>query len=97
MADNGIPFEVKSLVNMGIEKLTTYEDGSGIGLMDIWSTKGKYGATYHLEEYADATPFSKKISLTLDKKNRYSIRTSRKDEILQASRRADLQVYDFSE
>ena len=97
VADNGIPFEVKSLVNIGIEKLTTYEDGSGIGLMDIWSTKGKYGATYHLEEYADATPFSKKISLTLDKKNRYSIRTSRKDEILQASRRADLQVYDFSE
>lgn len=97
VADNGIPFEVKSLVNMGIEKLTTYEDGSGIGLMDIWSTKGKYGATYHLEEYADATPFSKKISLTLDKKNRYSIRTSRKDEILQASRRADLQVYNFSE
>lgn len=97
VADNGIPFEVKSLVNMGIEKLTTYEDGSGIGLMDIWSTKGKYGATYHLEEYGDATPFSKKISLTLDKKNRYSIRTSRKDEILQASRRADLQVYNFSE
>lgn len=97
VADNGIPFEVKSLVNMGVEKLTTYEDGSGIGLMDIWSTKEKYGATYHLEECVNPTPFTKKISLTFDKKNRYSIRTLRKDEILQASRRADLQVYDFSE
>lgn len=97
VADNGIPFEVRSLVNMGIEKLTTYADGSGIGLMDIWSTKEKYGATYHLEEYLNADPFSKKISFTLDKKNRYSIRTFRKDEILQAARRADLQVYDFSE
>lgn len=97
VADNGIPFEVRSLVNMGIEKLTTYADGSGIGLMDIWNTKEKYGATYHLEEYLNADPFSKKISFTLDKKNRYSIRTFRKDEILQAARRADLQVYDFSE
>lgn len=97
VADSGIPFEVKSLVNMGVEKLTTYEDGSGIGLMDIWNTKESYGATYHLEECVNAAPFTKKISLTFDKKNRYSIRTLRKDEILQASRRADLQVYDFSE
>lgn len=97
VADNGIPFEVRSLVNMGIEKLTTYEDGSGIGLMDIWSTKEKYRATYHLDEYASTAPFSKKISLTFDKKNRYTIRTYRKNEILQMSRRADLQVYDDNE
>lgn len=94
VADNGIPFEVRSLVNMGIEQLTTYEDGSGIGLMDIWSTKENYRATYHLDEYATSSPFSKKISLTFDKKNRYTIRTYRKEEILQMSRRADLQVYD---
>ena len=94
VADNGIPFEVRSLVNMGIEQLTTYEDGSGIGLMDIWSTKENYRATYHIDEYATSSPFSKKISLTFDKKNRYTIRTYRKDEILQMSRRADLQVYD---
>lgn len=94
VADNGIPFEVRSLVNMGIEQLTTYDDGSGIGLMDIWSTKENYRATYHIDEYATSSPFSKKISLTFDKKNRYTIRTYRKDEILQMSRRADLQVYD---
>ena len=97
VSDSGIPFEIRSLVNMGIEKLTTYEDGSGIGLMDIWSTKEKYGATYHLDECVNSAPFSKKISLTFDKKNRYSIRTLRKDEILQMSRRADLQVYDYNE
>lgn len=97
VADNGIPFETRSLVNMGIEKLTTYEDGSGIGLMNIWDTKEKCGATYHLEEYVTPSPFSKKISLTFDKKNRYSIRTWRKDEILQMSRRADLQVYEHIE
>jgi len=94
VADNGIPFEVRSLVNMGIEKLTTYADGSGIGLMDIWNTKENLRATYHLEEYASPSPFSKKVSLTFDKKNRFSIRTWRKNEILQVSKRADLQVYD---
>ena len=97
VADNGIPFEVKSLVNMGLEKLTTYPDGSGIGLVDIWNTKESCGATYHIEEYATATPFSKKISLTFDKKNRYSIRTWRKQEILQMSKRVDLQVYEHNE
>ena len=93
VADNGIPFEIRSLVNMGIEKLTTYEDGSGIGLMDIWSTKENRRATYHLEEYETPSPFSKKISLTFDKKNRYSIRTFRKEEIQKASKRIDLQIY----
>lgn len=93
VADNGIPFEARSLVNMGLEALTTYEDGSGIGLMDIWGTKEKYRATYHLDEYETSTPFSKKISLIFDKKNRFSILTSRKNEILKICNRLDLQVY----
>lgn len=97
VADNGIPFEIKSLVNMGLEKITTYDDGSGIGLVDIWTTKETYGATYHLDEYMSHPSFTKKISLTFDKKNLYSIRTWRKDEILQVSKRTDLQVYDYSE
>jgi len=62
--------------------------------MDIWNTKENLRATYHLEEYASPSPFSKKVSLTFDKKNRFSIRTWRKNEILQVSKRADLQVYD---
>jgi len=93
VSDNGVPFEIISFMDMGIEKRTTYPDGSGIGLMDIWSTKEKYRATYHIDEYRDSAPFSKKISITFDKKNRYSIRTWRKDAILKASRRIDLQVY----
>ena len=97
VADSGIPFELESLVNMGLEKRTTYEDGSGIGLIEIWDIKEKYGATYHLEEYPVAAPFTKRISIILDKKNRYSVRTNRKAELLLVSKRADLQVYDFDE
>ena len=99
IADNGIPFEVDSILQMGIERLTTHEDtgGTGVGLMDIWKIKEKYGATYHLDEYEAAAPFAKKISLTFDKKNRYSVRTYRKSDILSHSKRIDLQVYGQNE
>lgn len=99
IADNGIPFEVDSILQMGIERRTTHGDtgGTGVGLMDIWEIKEKYGATYHLDEYESATPFSKKISLTFDKKNRYSVRTWRKNDILSRSKRIDLQVYGQNE
>ena len=95
IADNGTPFEVDSILQMGIERRTTHADtgGTGVGLMTIWSIKEKYGATYHLDELEAATPFTKRISLTFDKKNRYSVRTYRKDEILSRSKRIDLQVY----
>lgn len=97
VADSGIPFEVESLINMGLERRTTYSDGSGIGLVEIWEAKEKYRATYHLEEYQNADPFTKRISIAFDKKNRYSIRTHRKAEILKQARRADLQVYSDTE
>ena len=93
VADSGIPFEIESLVNMGLERRTTYADGSGIGLVDIWEAKEKYRATYHLEEYRNPNPFTKRISISFDKKNRYSIRSYRKSDILQQKMRADLQIY----
>ena len=39
--DNGIPFEVESLVSFGIVQRTTHEadGGSGIGTMEIWKIK----------------------------------------------------------
>lgn len=97
VSDNGIPFEIESLVNFGLERITTHADtgGSGVGLVAIWEIKEACGATLHIEEYASGVPFSKKISLIFNKKNLYSIRTWRKEEILQKSKRIDLQVYDF--
>ena len=95
VADNGIPFEGISLINLGITKMTTHADtgGSGIGLMDIWEIKEKYGASLHITEYENATPYSKKIAFLFNRKNRYSVSTWRKDDLLQASKRTDLQVY----
>lgn len=98
IADSGIPFETESLVNFGLTQRTTHEDegGSGMGLMEIWKIKEKLGATLHIEEYELPSPYSKKISFTFNRKNRFSIRSWRKDDIQQISRRIDLQTYDTS-
>lgn len=95
IADSGIPFEAKSIVNFGLSRLTTHEDtgGSGIGLMDIWKIKETYGATLHIEEYESPSPFTKKISLIFNHKNLYSIRTHRAEEITALSKRSDLKIY----
>lgn len=97
VSDNGIPFTIDSFLNMGLSRLTTHADtgGSGIGLMDIWEIKEKYGATLHIEEFEQSEPFSKKISLVFNRKNLYSIRTWRSDEISKASKRNDLRVYEY--
>lgn len=95
IADNGIPFEAASLVNFGLEQLTTHADtgGSGIGLMDIWKIKEKYGVSLHITEYNSDAPYSKKIALIFNKKNRYTISTERKEELLALSKRTDLQIF----
>ena len=96
IADSGLPFEVESLVNFGLIQRTTHEaeGGSGIGLLAIWNIKEKYRATLHIEEYEQPNPYTKKLSLSLNHKNRFSIRSFRKNEIQYASKRIDLQIYE---
>ena len=92
LSDTGIPFQEKSLLQFGIQQLTTHESsgGSGIGLMDIWKLKEKYHASIHITEYRDTAPFSKRITFLLDHRNQYLIRTWRFEELRAKSRRADL-------
>lgn len=92
LSDTGIPFQTESLLQFGIQQLTTHKDsgGSGIGLMDIWKIKEKYHASIHITEYPDSSPFSKRITFLLDHRNQYLIRTWRCEELTAESRRADL-------
>ena len=92
LSDTGIPFQEKSLLQFGIQQLTTHESsgGSGIGLMDIWKLKEKYHASIHITEYRDTAPFSKRITFLLDHRSQYLIRTWRFEELRAKSRRADL-------
>ncbi len=92
LSDTGIPFQTESLLQFGIQRLTTHKDsgGSGIGLMDIWKLKEKYHASIHITEYPDSAPFSKRITFLLDHRNQYLIRTWRCEELKAESRRTDL-------
>lgn len=92
LSDTGIPFQTESLLQFGIQQLTTHKDsgGSGIGLMDIWKLKEKYHASIHITEYPDSAPFSKRITFLLDHRNQYLIHTWRCEELKAASRRTDL-------
>ena len=92
LSDTGIPFQTESLLQFGIQRLTTHKDsgGSGIGLMDIWKLKEKYHASIHITEYPDSSPFSKRITFLLDHRNQYLIRTWRCEELKAESRRTDL-------
>lgn len=92
LSDTGIPFQEKSLLQFGIQQLTTHESsgGSGIGLMDIWKLKEKYRASIHITEYRNTAPFSKRITFLLDHRSQYLIRTWRFEELRAKSRRADL-------
>ena len=92
LSDTGIPFQAESLLQFGIQQLTTHKDsgGSGIGLMDIWKLKEKYHASIHITEYPDFSPFSKRITFLLDHRNQYLIRTWRCEELKAESRRTDL-------
>ena len=92
LSDTGIPFQAESLLQFGIQQLTTHKDsgGSGIGLMDVWKLKEKYHASIHITEYPDSSPFSKRITFLLDHRNQYLIRTWRCEELKAESRRTDL-------
>ena len=95
VSDNGIPFEPASLVQFGLTQRTTRakDGGSGIGLMDIWRIKEKYRATLHIEELEPSAPYTKKLSFIFNRKNQYTIRTYRKEEIQKLVNRTDLQIY----
>ena len=72
--DSGIEFDVSVYQHLGLERHTTHAEtgGSGIGLMDIWKLKQRYGATLQIQEYSSHTQtFTKKISIIFDNKNQF--------------------------
>lgn len=95
--DSGIPFEINTLLNLGIEKASTHlnDGGSGIGLMQTYEIKNKYKASIIIEEFENLNNmFSKKVSIMFDSRNKYVIKTTRANEIINKAIREDLIVVD---
>ena len=94
VADTGCPFEPATLISFGIEKASTHlhDGGSGIGLLDIWKIKEESRASIHIHEYETGTPFSKKLFIAFDKKNKYVIHTCRDKELTPLVNRGDIVI-----
>lgn len=98
ISDNGQPFLPEIFQDFGLTPHTTHakNGGSGIGLMDIWKLKKKYGASLVITEYVPASfTYIKQISLIFDANNHYIIQTYRKREIMQIRFRSDLYIFPY--
>ena len=98
--DSGMEFDISVYQDLGLERHTTHKEtgGSGIGLMDIWKLKQKYGATLQIQEYsAPGQNFTKKISLIFDKKNLFLLYSYRYPRLKTQLSRNDLilSAYNF--
>ena len=96
--DSGIEFDLSVYQDLGLERHTTQKEtgGSGIGLMDIWKLKQKYGATLQIQEYsAQGQNFTKKISLIFDKKNLFIVTSYRYQIINKFITRHDLFLFPY--
>lgn len=84
--DSGIPFEPDTLVRLGKERVTTKEDGVGIGFMTTFATMRECGASLVIHENTPASDFSKTITIRFDRKQQYVIETYRPNDFPESDR-----------
>jgi len=92
--DSGIPFEVDTIVNLGLKKATTHADdgGSGIGLLTIFQILKTHHASLVIEELSDNSIYTKRLSVKFDGLDQYIVKTARYNEIEAISQRKELVV-----
>lgn len=90
--DNGIEFDIDTLNHIGIKRVTTHSDGSGIGFMTTFETLGKAKATLLITEYEDRQPFSKSITFLFDGNDRFLIKSYRANQLRESLTRNDITI-----
>lgn len=92
--DCGIPFTKEVLAALGQKQITTHADdfGSGIGLMQTYEILKQHNASLLIDEFEpDSGLYTKKISVVFNKRNQYTLYTTRnEEEITYLNKRADL-------
>ncbi len=81
--DSGIPFTKEVLLNLGLKNYTTHkeEGGSGIGLTTSYELIRKHKASLTIDEYApNSGLYSKKVSVTFNQLQQYTLFTCRNSE-----------------
>lgn len=85
--DNGIDFKISTLVNLGLEAVTTHKDtgGSGMGFLTTFKTLSECKASLIIEEiFFEHSNFNKCITISFDGKSEYLIHSKRFSEIKQS-------------
>jgi hypothetical protein len=95
--DSGIPFDVKTLVILGLENATTHADSGscGIGYMTVFEILSKTNASIIISEHADEPySFTKTIRIRFDGKHEYIIKSSRANEIKLSTNRKNMHIFE---
>ena len=80
--DSGIPFEINTLVNLGLAPASTHldEGGTGIGFVTTFETLNKCNSSIVINELLDNN-YTKSIEIKFDNKSDYIIISDRINEI----------------
>jgi hypothetical protein len=84
--DNGVPFEVDTLIKLGAERVTTRQEDGGIGFMTTFETMRECGASLIIHENPPGSSYSKIVAIRFDGLNRYVIETYRPDDFPHSDR-----------
>lgn len=82
--DTGIEFEIETLLNLGINRVTTHEEsgGSGIGFITTFETLQKTKGSLIIEEMGKiSNSYTKAIKVRFDGKAEYRIKSYRAEEV----------------
>lgn len=85
--DTGINFEIDTLIKLGIESVTTYEKGSGIGFITTFETLKQTKASLIITELLPNIEnyYTKSVTIRFDGRNEYKIYSYRAEQILKYS------------
>lgn len=92
--DTGIPFQSKTIENLGRVRSTTHSDtgGTGIGLMSTTELLSNAKASFEIDENLESNIFSKKISACFDALGEIRVHSSNPEIITVCKRRSDIIV-----
>ena len=80
--DSGIPFEISTILNLGLKPASTHESegGTGIGLITTFETINSCTASFVINEITNNN-YTKSLEIKFDSKNEYIIISNRSDDI----------------
>lgn len=92
--NTGNAFDIETLKTLGLARHTTHADtgGSGIGLMDIWKIKERYGATLLIDEAVNDSVIYTCINILFNHKKHYIIQSDRQKKLSAQINRPDLMI-----